>query len=374
MQTKLLRPLLLVAVPSLAVVGAMLWWLWGGRYVSTENAYVKADLVQVSADVAGRIVEVQVKDHTHVKTGDILIKIDQEPFQLALDKAEAELDMTRAQVANLRAQYAEAQAEMKEAQSKISFFEAQYARQKQLTSKGVGFAFRFEEADSNNNAAHERASAVQQKIQRTLAALGGDPKIDTEKHPIVREKIAVRDRAKLELERTVVRAPVSGTAVNMRLLPGEQVKVATPMFAIVSDLRVWVEANFKETELTHVRPGQMASIVLDIYPDATIEAEVESISPATGAEFALLPPQNASGNWVKVVQRLPVRLKFATRNEDMPLRAGMTATVKVDTKRERKLSTIFGWGSVAAPAAQRLMTPPVLQPAAAPVSDIPQYN
>lgn len=374
MQTRLLRPLLLVAVPSLAVAGALLWWLWGGRYVSTENAYVKADLVQVSADVAGRIVEVQVKDHNHVKTGDILIKIDEEPFKLALDKAEAELDLTRANVANLRAQYAEAQAEMKEAQSKIGFFDAQLARQKQLTTKGVGAAFRFEEADSNATVARDRVSAMQQKIQRTLAALGGDPKIDTEKHPLVREKIAVRDRAKLDLERTVVRAPVSGTAVNMRLLPGEQVRVATPMFAIVSDLRIWVEANFKETELTHVRPGQSASIVLDIYPDVTIEAEVESISPATGAEFALLPPQNASGNWVKVVQRLPVRLKLATRSEDMPLRAGMTATVKVDTKRERKLSTIFGWGSVAAPASQRPVTSPVLQPAAAPASSIPTYN
>ncbi len=348
---RLLRPILLVAIPMLAIAGAFVWWLWGGRYIATENAYVKADIVQVSSDVAGRVVEVRVKDHNAIKAGDLLLKIDDEPYRMALDKAEAELDQTKAQVESLRAQHAEALAELKEAQSKVSFFDAQLDRQRQLSSKGVGAAFRFEEADSNSSAARERVSGAQQKIQRTLAALAGDPKIATDKHPTVREKAAARDRAKLELERTVIRAPVGGTTVNVRLLPGEQVKIATPLFAIVSETRPWVEANFKETELTYVQPGQTASVVLDIYPDITWEAVVDTISPATGAEFALLPPQNASGNWVKVVQRLPVRLRLLPRNGgEQPIRAGMTATVKVDTKRERKLSQILGWGSVAAPA------------------------
>lgn len=357
---RLLRPFLLLFVPLLAIAGAFVWWLWGGRYVSTENAYVKADIVQVSSDVAGRVVEVHVKDQRHIKTGDLLIKIDDEPFRMALDKAEAELDQTRSTVESLRAQHAEAIAELKEAQSKVTFFDAQLDRQRQLTSKGVGAAFRFEEADSNSSAARDRVSAAQQKIQRTLAALGGDPRIETDRHPSVREKMAVRDRAKLDLDRTIVRAPVSGTTVNVRLLPGEQVKLATPLFAIVSDARPWIEANFKETELTYVRPGQTATIVLDIYPDVTFEAEVDSISPATGAEFALLPPQNASGNWVKVVQRLPVRLKLLPQPsgaEDHPLRAGMTATVKVDTKRERKLSQILSFGSAAAPVGTQAPKP-----------------
>lgn len=348
---RLLRPLLLIVVPLIAIAGACLWWLWGGRYVSTENAYVKADIVQVSADVAGRVTEVFTRDHRHVNSGDVLLKIDEEPFRMALDKAEAEFDQTRSLVESQRAQHAEAVAELKEAQSKVSFFDAQLDRQRQLSNKGVGAAFRFEEADSNSSAARDRVSAAQQKIQRTLAALGGDPLIATERHPMVREKAAMRDRAKLDLERTVVKAPVGGTCVNVRLLPGEQVRLATPLFAIVSDSRPWVEANFKETELTFVRPGMAATVVLDIYPDMTWEATVDTISPATGAEFALLPPQNASGNWVKVVQRLPVRLKLQPRaGEEMPLRAGMTATVKVDTKRERKLSTVLTWGSVAAPA------------------------
>lgn len=368
---RLLRPFLLLFVPLLAIAGAFVWWLWGGRYVSTENAYVKADIVQVSSDVAGRVVEVHVKDQRHIKTGDLLIKIDDEPFRMALDKAEAELDQTRSTVESLRAQHAEAIAELKEAQSKVTFFDAQLDRQRQLTSKGVGAAFRFEEADSNSSAARDRVSAAQQKIQRTLAALGGDPRIETDRHPSVREKMAVRDRAKLDLDRTIVRAPVSGTTVNVRLLPGEQVKLATPLFAIVSDARPWIEANFKETELTYVRPGQTATIVLDIYPDVTFEAEVDSISPATGAEFALLPPQNASGNWVKVVQRLPVRLKLLPQPsgaEDHPLRAGMTATVKVDTKRERKLSQILSFGSAAAPVGTQAPKP---APAASPGTGAP---
>lgn len=345
---RLMRPVLLFGVPALALAGALAWWLWGGRYVSTENAYVKADIVQVSSEVSGRIVEVQVKDHAAIKVGDALFKIDPEPFTIALERAEAELEQTRSQVAGLRAQHAEAVAELKEASSKTAFYDAQYARQNQLKQRGVGFAFRFEEADSNAAAARDRVGVLRQKIERILASLSGDPDLPTEQHSLVREKQALRDRAKLELDRTTVVAPVSGVAVNVKLLPGEQVRLATPLFAIVSDARPWVEANFKETELTFVRPGQNATVVLDIYPDVTWEAQVESISPATGAEFALLPPQNASGNWVKVVQRLPVRLRLLARANELPLRAGMTATVTVDTKRERRITQIFGGGSVAA--------------------------
>ena len=343
----MLRPFLLAGVPLIAVLGAGLWWLWGGRYVSTENAYVKADIVQVSAEVTGRVTDVFVKEHAIVKAGDPLLKIDPESFTIALEKAEAELDQSRALIAGMRAQYAEAQAELKEADSKTNFYEAQYARQNQLKQRGVGFAFRFEEADSNMAAARDRIGVLQQKIERIKASLSGDPDLPIEQQSLVREKIATRDRAKLELERATVLAPVGGVAVNVKLLQGEQVRAATPLFAIVSETRPWVEANFKETELTYVRPGQNATIVLDIYPDVTWEAEVESISPATGAEFALLPPQNASGNWVKVVQRLPVRLRLMQRPNELPLRAGMTATVKVDTKRERRITQIFG-GSAAA--------------------------
>ena len=350
---RLVRPLLLFAVPLLAIAGAGLWWLWGGRYVSTENAYVKADIVQVSAEVAGRLIQVSAKDHTQIKAGDILFKIDPEPYEIALARAEAEYGSALTRLNALKAQVMEARAEIKEAQSRVSFFEAQHMRQKQLTTRGVGFAFRHEEAEANYQSARERVSVAEQKLNKALTELSHDENLRPENSNMVRQAMAVRDRAKLELERTVVRAPVGGVTVNVKLLPGEQIRAATPLFAIVRDTRPWVEANFKETELTWVRPGQTATVVLDIYPDVTWEAEVESISPATGAEFALLPPQNASGNWVKVVQRLPVRLRLNARQEELPLRAGMTATVKVDTKRERSLALLLGGGSIAAPAKPR---------------------
>ena len=342
------RPILLVVVPFLLVAGAGIWWLWSGRYVSTENAYVKADIVQVSSEVPGRIIEVRVREHQQVKAGDVLLTVDPEPYAIALAKAEAELDQMRSRVAGFRAEYAEAQMELSEAKSRIAFFEAQHGRQKQLSDRGVGFAFRAEEAESNLTVAHARVNVIEQKIERILTQLGGQADKPTEEHAMVRERLALRDRARLELVRTRIQAPVSGRVVNAKLLPGEQIRAATPLFAIVSDAEPWVEANFKETELTHVRPGQKATVVLDIYPDVTWKARVVSISPATGAEFALLPPQNASGNWVKVVQRLPVRVRIEPNGTALPLRAGMTATVSVDTERERKLSQVLGWGTASA--------------------------
>ena len=185
---------------------------------------------------------------------------------------------------------------------------------------------------------------MREKLQRVLTALNGDPQMPADEHPLVRDKTAARERAALDLARTTVRAPVDGVVVNMRVQQGEQVKAATPLFVLVAVSRPWVEANFKETELTHVRVGQKATVVLDTYPDATWEAVVESVSPATGAEFAVLPPQNASGNWVKVVQRLPVKLRLLAQAGEPALRAGMTATVRIDTGRQRSLpmAGLFG--------------------------------
>jgi membrane fusion protein (multidrug efflux system) len=183
-----------------------------------------------------------------------------------------------------------------------------------------------------------------------LAALGGNPDIATDDHPLVRERRAERDRAALDLARTTIAAPIGGTAVNVKLQLGEQVKSGTPLFVVVAKTRPWVEANMKETDLTYVQPGQKASVILDIYPDVTWAAEIDSISPATGAEFAILPPQNASGNWVKVVQRLPVRVRLLPHQGEPPLRAGMTATVTIDIRRQRSLAgLVHGSASAASP-------------------------
>jgi membrane fusion protein (multidrug efflux system) len=337
---RLLRLVLLLGVPALALVGAAVIWQRGGRYITTENAYVKADIVQIAPEVAGRVLEVAVRDHSRVQAGDLLLRIDPEPFRLALAKAEAELDAARTVVETARATYRETESELGELESRAEFLTRQARRQQELAARGVAPATRLEEAQNEAQVARERINVVRQRLLRLLTALQGDPDLPVDDHPTVRERMADRNRAALDLARTTIAAPVGGTIVNMRLQRGEQVRAATPVFALVSERRPWVEANLKETTLTHVTVGQRVQVVLDIYPDVTWVGEVESISPATGAEFAILPPQNASGNWVKVVQRLPVRIRLLPRPEEPPLRAGITATVAIDTGRQRRFEDV----------------------------------
>jgi membrane fusion protein (multidrug efflux system) len=335
-----LRLILLVAIPLVAVAGGALWWLSGGRYVSTDNAYVKAHIVQIAPEVSGQVRRVLVHDHQSVTAGETLMTIESRPFRLALDSAEAELDAARSQVETLRGVWREAVSELADAEARADYFKRQWQRQEELAVRGVASASKRDESQNEARAAADRVTTVREKLQRVLTALNGDPKLAAEEHHLVRDKTAARERAALDLARTSIRAPVDGVVVNMRVQQGEQVKAATPLFVLVVVSRPWVEANFKETELTHVKVGQKATVVLDTYPDTTWEAVVESLSPATGAEFAVLPPQNASGNWVKVVQRLPVKLRLAPQAGEPALRAGMTATVKIDTGRQRSVGSV----------------------------------
>jgi membrane fusion protein (multidrug efflux system) len=341
-RTALWRLLLLIVVPVVAIVGAINWWLHGARYVSTENAYVKTDIAKLAAEVSGKAVEVKAYAHMKVAKGDVMVKIDPRPFELALERAEAELDAARQQVETLKAVLKEARIELEEAQDRAAYFRKRYERQIELAKRGIIPYTRHDELENDANAADDRVAMVRQKIQKAMTALGGVPDRPIDEHPLVRAKGAAVDQARLDLERTTVKSPVDGTVVTVPLVPGEQITAAEPLFAIVTDHSPWVDANFKETDLTNVRVGQKARIVLDIYPDITWDAEVKSISPATGAEFAILPPQNASGNWVKVVQRLPVRLALHPRPDAPPLRAGMTASVTVDTEQQRTLADLFG--------------------------------
>jgi membrane fusion protein (multidrug efflux system) len=340
--------LALIGVPLLVLAGALMFWLQGGRYASTENAFVKADIAQIASEVAGRIIEVRARDHAVVAEGDVLVRLDPEPYRLALAKADAEIDSARATVEALKVSLRETRADAKETENRLAYLEVQAKRQRELSGRGVSSAARVEQADSEEQQARDRLAMLQQRIARVEAALGGDPDKPTDRYAAVREKVALRDRAALDLSHADIKAPRAGVVVNFKLQPGEQVKAQTPLFALVADRRPWVEANFKETDLTYVTVGQKATVVLDMHPDITWDAQVESISPATGAEFAILPPQNASGNWVKVVQRLPVKLRLVERAGEPPLRAGMTAYVSIDTGRKRNLSSIFGSGPAVA--------------------------
>jgi membrane fusion protein (multidrug efflux system) len=297
--------------------------------------------------------ELGVRDHSSVAAGDVLLRLDPANYRLALAKAEAEVDSARAAVEQMKANLREIRAEAKEAENKLEFLRAQARRQRELSGRGVASVAQLERVTSEEQEGEDRLAVLQQRIARVVAALGGKPDRPTDAFAAVREKMAMRDRAALELSYTEIKAPKAGVVVNFRLQLGEQVKPQSPLFALVTDRRPWLEANFKETELTHVKVGQKAKVVLDMHPDVTWDAVVESISPATGAEFAVLPAQNASGNWVKVVQRLPVRLQLVEQPGEPRLRAGMTAYVSIDTRRTRQLSNLFGGGPViAAPTAE----------------------
>ncbi len=333
--------LVMFIVPIAAIVITTNYWLKSARYVVTENAYVKIDTAKITAEVSGKAIEVRVQAHAAVKKGDILIKIDPRPFKYALARARAELDIARQQVKTLRETLIEAEVELTEAQDRFTYFRKRYERQIDLTKRGIVAATRSDELENDADTAKDRVVMARQKIKRVRASLSGAERQPVDEHPMVRAKIAAVEQALLDLERTVVIAPVSGTVVTVPLVPGEQVTASQPLFAIVTDTVPWVDANFKETQLTNVKVGQKATIELDIYPGVRWQATVASISPATGAQFAILPPQNASGNWVKVVQRLPVRLQLVPRPGMPQLRAGMTARIAIDTERERVLGDLL---------------------------------
>ena len=228
----------------------------GGRYASTENAFVKADIAQIAGEVPGRIVEVRARDHQFVAEGEVLVRLDPEPYRLALAKADAEIDSARATVEALKVSLRETRADARETENRLTYLELQAKRQRELSGRGVSSAARVEQADSEEQQARDRLGMLQQRIARVEAALGGDPDMPTDQYAAVREKIALRDRAALDLAHTEIKAPRAGTVVNFRLQPGEQVKAQTPLFSLVAERRPWVEANFKETDLTYVTVGQ----------------------------------------------------------------------------------------------------------------------
>lgn len=334
------RRLLLLLGPLAAIAAGGYFYLTGGRYVSTENAYVRADKVMISAEVSGLISEVDVRENQHVAKGDTLFRIDDRPYRLALTGAQATLTGIRDELNALKASYRQKQEELALAQSDRDFAETEFKRQSKLVQTRTVSLSKFDAARHSLQVARMQIKVKQQELAQIKAQLAGNPEIPLERYPRYLAAKAALDRADLDLKRTVVRAPFSGVASNTPQV-GQQVVgnavFASPVMSLIADTGAWIEANFKETELTHVKPGQAVDITVDTYPDHVWHGRVDSLSQATGAVFSVIPPQNATGNWVKVVQRIPVRIAVRNENAGPLLRAGMSATVEIDTRHSRSL-------------------------------------
>jgi membrane fusion protein (multidrug efflux system) len=345
---RLLRLVLMVSVPLLLAVGGGYFWVTGGRYQETDNANVRQSKISVASDTAGRVVEVDIAENALVKKGDVLFRIDPEPYKIALAQADASLAAARLGVEQLRAAYSQAVAQERMATNEVDYLKTQLNRQTELAAKGVNTKSALDEATHDLAKAEDEHAAALQGIASARAAIGGDPDIPTDKHPSVLAALATRDNAAWNLAQATVRAPADGViSQSTAFKAGQYVTAGTPLFSLVETGDTWVEANFKETQLTKMKPGQEAEVVVDTYPGHTFRAVVDSIGAGTGAEFSLLPAQNATGNWVKVTQRIPVRLKVQDSDAEFALRTGMSADVSVDTGHSRGFASLFGTANAA---------------------------
>ena len=333
----LTRLVLMVVVPAASALIGAYFYVESQRYVTSENAYVKTDKVTIASEVSGKTLAVEVREHDKVETGQLLLRLDDEPYRIALEHAAAERDSIRAEIESRRASYRVKVAELKLGRDELSYYDTTFKRRQSLLKRGNVSRERFDQARQNVSAGKQKIAILKSEVAQILTGLKGKPNLRAEEHPKFLQAQATYDRRLLDMQRTQIFAPSSGRISKIELEPGEFVKEEEPLFAIISDKDVWIEANLKETQLTHVKLGQVVQVEIDAYPDVVWKAKVASISPATGAEFAILPPQNATGNWIKVVQRLPIRLVFEDSKDKPTLRAGMSAVIEIDTEHEASL-------------------------------------
>jgi len=332
--------LLLVAVPLAAGAAALGVYLQGGRYVETDNAYVKADKIPVSAEVPGAIREVLVQENQAVAAGQALFRLNPDPYRVAVARAEAKLAQVRTDVAALKASYGGKQAEITLARTRLAFALKDQGRQADLAARKFIAESRLDDAKQAAELAAQQIAALEQDLRRIAETLGGGVDTPIERQPAFLAALAELSQAKLDLERTEVRAPVAGTA-GKPPKPGQYVNAGATAMALVASDTLWIEANFPETDLTYVRPGQAVRVRIDTFPGVTWTGEVDSLSPATGAEFSVLPAQNATGNWIKITQRVPLRIRIEPQPGQPPLRAGLSTTVRIDTGHQRRLADFF---------------------------------
>ena len=325
-------------LPLVLLVGAY-FYVTGGQVMSTDDAYVQADKVGISTDVSGIVQDVAVKDNQHVDAGQVLYRLDPRQFQIALDNAKANLAQIALSIEAMKQDYKRMLSDTAAQQAQVDLDQTNYDRSAMLLKTATVSQAVFDQARYTLDNDKSKLAAQQQLAKVQLAKLGGNPDLAAIDHPQYRQAQAQVDEAQRQLDHTVVAAPFAGTVTNVpAIAPGKYLAASTTAFFLVDTDHVWVDATPKETELTYVRPGQPVIVTVDTYPDFEWHGVVESVSPAAAQEFSLLPAQNTSGNWVKVVQRVPMRVRLDTSAKNLPpLRAGMSVEVDVDTGHARGL-------------------------------------
>jgi membrane fusion protein, multidrug efflux system len=337
-----LRPLLMLGGILVVAAASLGWWITGGRYVSIDDAYVRAAKEVIATDVSGIVAAVPVHDGQQVKKGDVLLRLDTRPFEIALAGAKAALG---SMVSTLNAQKLDYKRMLREVdvkQAQVALDQADYDRYAGLVKGGGVTRAEYDNARFRLMADKEAVEALKVTAAVQLARLGGDPDVDVRTMSDYLQAQARVDEAQRQLDHAVIYAPFDGIVTQVETVqPGMYLGASTAAFGLVSTERVWIEANPKETELTHVKPGDSVDVTVDTYPGLTWKAEVESIAPNSGSEFSVLPAQNTSGNWVKVVQRIPVRIKVTRKDGDPALRAGMSVIAEIDTSHRRTWHDLF---------------------------------
>ena len=333
----LMRPLLFALLPVALVVGGY-YYVNGGQVMATDNAYIQADMVGITTDVSGIVERIDVHENETVKAGQVLFSLRPDAFRITLEGAKAQLGVQRNQIENLKASYRQSLAEITQAEADLPYFQAQFDRQQNLVNSGGATRSAYDEAKHNLDAARQKVAVSKAEAAATLAQLGGDAEQPVEQNPLYLQAKSNVDNAQRELDHSVVRAPFDGVVTNVSALQvGSYLQASQQAFSLVATDHLWIAASPKETELTYVKPGQDATIEVDAYPGVIWKGKVESISPASGSSFSLLPAQNTTGNWVKVVQRIPMRVSIEDTAGKPPLRVGMSTVVDVDTGHVRGL-------------------------------------
>jgi membrane fusion protein, multidrug efflux system len=318
-------------VVSLALLltagGTYAYWRHGRLYPSTDDAYVEANVVQVAAQVTGRITGVHMQDQAHVRAEQPLFDIDRRPFEYAVAQARARLQLARQAMGSGVAAVRAAEAEVENQKVQLDKSRKNAVRVADLRAQGFVSAQAYDDAVAANDAARAQLQVAEARLNQARLNLGREG----EQNDRIREAEAALQQAELDLTHTHITAACEGQIAQLSLQPGNTVRAGMPLFALVCTDKFWVDANFKETQLERIRPGQPVDIEIDMYGSHRFEGRVENISRASGAAFSLLPPQNATGNWVKVTQRVPVRIAVTASDPDFPLRVGTSATVTVDT-------------------------------------------